>query len=149
MSYAAGGRARIIVLPESAPDSRERDQDYFTNSLVLPMNLNLLSSFSRMFPDCSLPTEEEISGEFSWNFSGSGIVEHGELLMLNTSEWPSVEEGSSVCSLAEILEPQVAPKYFLSVKACSGILRREGKRGKKLPAQLEEALKVGASAQPT
>ena len=67
-------------------------------------------------------------------------MEHGECLMLNGSEWPSAGEGSSACSLASILEPSVAQKYFLSRKACAGILRRAEKRGKELPEQLAHAL---------
>jgi hypothetical protein len=67
-------------------------------------------------------------------------MEHGACLMLNGSEWPSGAEGSSACSLASILEPSVAPKYFLSKKACAGILRRAEKRGKELPEALRMAL---------
>ena len=76
-------------------------------------------------------------------------MEHGECLMLNGSEWPSAAEGSSACSLASILEPSVAPKYFLSRKACAGILRRAEKRGKALPVVLRAALMAVASQGPT
>src|SRR5262245_52429496 len=105
------------------------------------MNSELLSQFSRMFPDCSLPTSEKdltggTSAAFSWNWTGSGIMERGACLTLNTSEWPSVAEGSSAVSLDSILEPRVAPKYYLSPKACAGILRRAAKRGKELPERL-------------
>ena len=75
-------------------------------------------------------------------------MDHGECLMLNGSEWPSVGEGSSACSLASILEQSVAPKYFLSKKACAGILRRAEKRGKELPPSLKLALEQ-VSAQTT
>jgi hypothetical protein len=70
----------------------------------------------------------------------AGIVEHGVCWTHNGSEWPSAEEGSSACSLASILEPNAAPKYFLSARACAGILRRAEKRGKSLPASLQAAL---------
>jgi DNA-cytosine methyltransferase len=45
-------------------------------------------------------------------------------------------------SLTEILEPpqSVPARYSLSAKAASGILRRAEKRGRTLPAHLEEAL---------
>lgn len=43
-------------------------------------------------------------------------------------------------SLSSVLEPSVLPKYFLSAKAASGILRRAEKRGKKLPETLLQAL---------
>ena len=109
------------------------------------MNSDLLSSFGRMFPDSFLPTEEKISTGSLPSLTGSGILEHGELLMLNTSEWPSVEEGSSAVSLAQILEPHVARKYYLSARACQGILRRAERRGKELPAQLRAALEAWAT----
>jgi hypothetical protein len=73
-------------------------------------------------------------------------MEHGACLMLNGSEWPSGAEGSLACSLASILEPSVAPKYFLSKKACAGILRRAEKRGKLLPKALESALRAVCQA---
>jgi hypothetical protein len=38
------------------------------------------------------------------------------------------------------LEENPHPKYFLSAKACQGILRRAAKRGKELPPMLKEAL---------
>jgi hypothetical protein len=37
---------------------------------------------------------------------------------------------------------EVQPKYFLSPKACAGILRRAEKRGKKLPTALQKALQA-------
>jgi hypothetical protein len=61
------------------------------------------------------------------------------------SEWthtlaPCHSDGS-VCSLSDILETGDVPqRYYLSAKACAGILRRAEKRGKKLPAALEAAL---------
>ena len=113
------------------------------------MNSNLLSAYARMFPDCSVPTRDATLHGCSWKWTGSGIAEHGECLMLNGSEWPSAAEGSSACSLASILEPSVAPKYFLSKRACAGILRRAEKRGKELPGALRAALMAVASPERT
>jgi hypothetical protein len=45
-----------------------------------------------------------------------------------------------VCSLSEVLETEVAPRYFLSPKAAAGILRRAAKRGRELPRVLRLAL---------
>ncbi len=60
--------------------------------------------------------------------------------MLNTSAWPSAA-GGSLCSLSEVLETGPVPeRFFLSGRACSGILRRAEKRGKELPPQLQAAL---------
>jgi hypothetical protein len=63
---------------------------------------------------------------------------HGVSWMPNISEWPN---GASVCSLSQVLETDRIPqKYFLSSRACAGIIRRAAKRGKQLPASLEAAL---------
>jgi hypothetical protein len=59
--------------------------------------------------------------------------------MLSTSEFPKDAAVSS--SLADVLQGQEAPtKYYLSPKACEGILRRATKRGKDLPPALKKAL---------
>jgi len=61
-----------------------------------------------------------------------------EFLTLSTSEWPN---DAAVCSLSDVLETGVVPqRFYLSAKACQGILRRAAKRGKKLPQQLHDAL---------
>ncbi len=52
-------------------------------------------------------------------------------------ECPSV---AVVSRLSQILEDTPHPKYYLSAKACAGILRRAERRGKKLPPELEAAL---------
>jgi len=49
-------------------------------------------------------------------------------------------------SLSEVLESEVLTKYFLSPKACLGILRRAEKRGKELPKSLYAALQQVAMA---
>ena len=62
---------------------------------------------------------------------------HGVPTMLSTGEFPSVAREST---LSQILQVNVPEKYFLSPKACAGILRRAEKRGKELPKMLKEAL---------
>jgi hypothetical protein len=50
-------------------------------------------------------------------------------------------------NLSSVLEIEyVHPRYFLSAKACSGILRRAERRGKKLPEQLRLALQAVVDA---
>jgi hypothetical protein len=45
--------------------------------------------------------------------------------------------------LSDVLETGDVPqRFFLSAKACSGILRRAGKRGKELPVALRKALEA-------
>ena len=60
-----------------------------------------------------------------------------ELSMLNTGEFPSAAVESTLLS---ILVENVPKKYYLTAKACSGILRRAEKRGKALPKILRIAL---------
>ena len=56
----------------------------------------------------------------------------------NTSEWPN---DADVCSLSQVLETTLIPqRFFLSPRACAGILRRAEKRGKELPPALQTAL---------
>jgi hypothetical protein len=65
--------------------------------------------------------------------------------MLNTSEWPN-DAAVSLCALSEVLETGPLPKrFFLSAKACAGILRRAEKRGKTLPEPLRLALESVAT----
>ena len=116
----------------------------------------------KMFPEHSAATKARTLGSFSKNSAKSqtkqpmflnlkrgngtlvgaswemGIPSHGECLMRAFWESPSEEEESG---LSQILEENVPLKYYLSAKACEGVLRRAKKRGKKLPEILEEALK--------
>lgn len=61
----------------------------------------------------------------------------GDSSTVNISEWPSVE---NVSLLSSTLEANVPEKYYLSARACQGILTRASRRGKKLPELLEAAL---------
>ena len=84
------------------------------------------------------PGHGNLLGEYEWEIlspwrSGSWT--------LNTGVSP--REGR-VCSLSRILEDSPHRKYYLSRKACLGILRRARERGKPLPPQLEAALKAQA-----
>jgi hypothetical protein len=64
-------------------------------------------------------------------------VSPGGCTTLNTGECPSAENAST---LSQILQANAPEKYYLSAKACAGILRRAEKRGKELPGMLREAL---------
>ena len=69
----------------------------------------------------------------------------GDVLTLNTGVSPKDVRGSS---LSQILEANVPSKYYLTPRACLGILRRAKERGKELPPQLEMALKIQAGIIP-
>lgn len=61
----------------------------------------------------------------------------GDSWTVNISEWPSVESVSLLSSTLEVNAPE---KYYLSARACQGILTRASRRGKKLPDLLQTAL---------
>jgi len=59
--------------------------------------------------------------------------------MHNIGESPNVDVASSLSRILQPLE-DVPEKYYLSAKACLGILRRAKERGKELPEELKIAL---------
>ena len=80
----------------------------------------------------------------SGRWANSGMGGPTEFWTLSTSEWPS---DAVVCSLSDTLETGAVPqRFYLSPKACAGILRRAEKRGKELPAALDRALRAVAGA---
>lgn len=139
--FAEGSPAKTSPLPESEPDSQANDQD---SSSRQPESLTLFSGteagFSlRMFPDFFPHKAEEISESFSRRFGNSGFwTEPGECWTVDTSECRS--DGGVSSSLPDVLEADVAPRFYLSQKAAAGILRRAERRGKALPEHLESAL---------
>ena len=82
---------------------------------------------------CLLPEDGQIP---EWR-EAVELTSLGGCLTPNITESPSVAVESS---LSQILEEKAPEKYFLSKKACEGILRRAAKRGKELPPMLKEAL---------
>jgi hypothetical protein len=76
-----------------------------------------------------------------------------EFLTLNTSEHAASlglsHNGDAVCSLSDILATGDVPRrFFLTAKACQGILRRAEKRGKLLPPALYSALSTASLTPP-
>ena len=84
-----------------------------------------------------------------WANSGMGSLT--EFWTLSTSEHAASPllspSADAVCSLSDILETGDVPlRYYLTAKACQGILRRAEKRGKELPPMLRQALQAVAEA---
>ena len=78
-----------------------------------------------------------------------GDAPHGAFWTPSTSAWRN-DGGGSSCSLAEVLETGPLPtRFFLSAKACAGILRRAENRNKDLPPALRRALEAVAGSAPT
>lgn len=65
----------------------------------------------------------------------------GECWTLNFGEYP--REGKE-SSLSQIYQGTTEQKYYLSPRACQGILRRIARRKKKIPGPLLEAIRVQA-----
>lgn len=120
-----------------------------------------LSLFGKTCPEPSLQTREKTSDAYlknSLKFAGGGTQyldltkgngglperfwamvspSRGGSSMRNTGECPSAGREST---LWQILEANAPVKYYLSARACEGILRRAERRGKALPPMLREAL---------
>ena len=80
----------------------------------------------------------EILAASSVQWGRSGMGGHIGCLTLNTLESP---KDADECLLLDILEIGSLPqKYYLSPRACQGILNRAERRGKKLPTALYQAL---------
>lgn len=73
-----------------------------------------------------------------WDYDPAWL---GSLGTLNTSECPS---DVAVSFLWQILQVTVPSRFYLSPRACRGILRRSVERGKSLPAGLDHALQIQA-----
>ena len=88
------------------------------------------------FLDLRKPTESNAgpSPAVSWE---TRVLSHGEDSTLNIGESP---RDASECSLSSILEDNVPLKYYLSERACLGILRRSEEKGKPLDDLLKKAL---------
>ena len=88
-------------------------------------------------------TETEIPMPKSGRWANSGVVRGGQPMLHGASWTPNIgecpnEERES--TLWQILEVNAPEKYYLSPRACQGILRRAAARGKELPKVLKTAL---------
>ncbi len=77
------------------------------------------------------------SGQTPEWYEAEALISLGASTIHSALGLPSEERG---CSLSAILEDDVPEKYYLSPKACTGVLYRARLRGKKLPLLLELAL---------
>ena len=138
-SSAGDSHARIYPSPETVKGWLEEEADCGTNTIELSVSLNRNGWSWKTYQDFF---QAKAEGTLPSSFEGwmnSGTWGCGKLLTVNSLEYPSA---AAVCSLSDILETQVDLKYFLSAKACRGILRRADKRGKDLPPMLLRALQA-------
>ena len=143
---SAGLPARTSRSPEKELDWMENVQDWPKTLRDCFEKFARAGSSGRMCPELFLLTPDGTSGHSSGRWPTSGIVWHGACLTLNSGEFPN---GAVESSLSGILETGELPaRYFLSQKACAGILRRAEKRGRELPKHLREALEQEAQTTP-
>lgn len=119
-------RARSVRAPRMGRTSGSSSRRSVTLAAIPFMSLDLT------------PGNGNLLGEYEWEILSPWL---GGSWTLNTGASP--REGR-VSSLSQILEDSPPRKYYLSRKACLGILRRARERGKPLPPQLEAALNAQA-----
>jgi len=137
--FAEGSPAKTYQLPGAAKAWLESEAGSGSSSAAFLESLRRDGLSSRTSPAYYPPMEAGTLPSSFEGWSNSGIASPGGCWTLSTLEWPS---DAVVCSLSDILETDVPPKYFLSARAAAGILRRAEKRGRKLPVLLREALQA-------
>ena len=118
-----------------APSARERPRARTSGSFW--RRSSALSAIPFQSLDLT-PGAGNLLGEFYWELISPW---RGGASTLNTGVSPKDAKESS---LSQILQADPPLKYYLSPKACLGILRRAFERGKELPKKLERALKIQA-----
>jgi len=101
-------------------------------------NSSELSSIPFMSLDLT-PGAGNLLDEFYWEILSPW---RGGCWILNTG--PAPRSGAAGSTLWSIMEERPHPRYFLTRKACAGIIRRASERGKPLPPQLQQALEIQA-----
>lgn len=156
--------AKTSALPVVALDWLENDPAF---SLILYeyfINLGLLGLSSKTFPVCSpairvrtcrpsCTAAPDSAQRFHPEVGAQAALRsdphtrlYGAFSIRGISEWPN---DAVECSLSDILvETSAVPRrYYLSARACAGILRRSAKRGVKLPSALLTELQRVATQQ--
>lgn len=121
--------------------------------ILEPSWKNFVESKKTTFQFLCLTAE---SGRIAEQSPATASLLHGDLWTLNISEYLNAASVSPLSwtmagtmqrtyyyresRLSEILQTEVSEKYYLSARACEGILRRADKRGKELPEVLKRAL---------
>ena len=106
-----------------------------TEELTSKLSSKQLSELRKMGSRClRLRITDGRNRTYIWETDGAWLIEFSTL---NTGACPNEGQEST---LSEILLAEVPEKYYLSPKACLGILRRASVRGKELPEVLKKAL---------
>ena len=131
MSLFSEAHANPTASPASVSAWMIRAATWRSSPWELLTDLNPIGSSSRMCPVSCLPPKDETLGFSCERWMNSGILARGQAWTHNGSEWRS---GASACSLSDILETgEIPQRYFLSPRACAGIVRRAARRGRPAP----------------
>jgi len=142
--------------PASRSPSPVSERDWMTSVATWRSNFAALlgvlapaGSYGRTSPVCSRWTAGELSPPSSEGWQTAGMVSPTECWTLSLSESTGLDglslSDDGVCSLSDVLATGDVPqRYYLSARACAGILRRAAKRGKELPTLLRRALETVA-----
>jgi hypothetical protein len=119
--------ARVFRSPESASGWTTRAATWPSSPFAWLQQSAPAGFFSRTCPASCRRTADGTLEPFSQAWSNAGMGGPTGRLTLSISEFPSA---GAVCSLSDVLETgEVPQRYFLSAKACAGILRRAERRG--------------------
>ena len=142
--WSAEHLASLSALRDCARDSLTPEEISALPFLLWLIDLNRDGWSGKTSPASCHPGEDGTLVPSSGRWGNSGMGSPTGCLTLNTSEFHS---GAAVCSLSDVLETgEVPQRFFLSPRACAGILRRAANRGKELPEPLRHALEAGAGA---
>ena len=138
-------------LPANPSPSPASEKAWLIRVATSPLRiLPLLTSIGpsgwsgRTSPACCHREEDGTLVPSSEGWGNSGMGGPTESWTLSISDWPN---DASVCSLSAVLEAGNVPRrFYLTARACAGILRRAEKRGKELPTALRQALRQVAEA---
>ncbi len=123
---AAATMARILALPD-------------TGSLAGVLNDRAITPSRRAKPASSVPSCGVAA-------SDTGVCR----IIPGMPEWTGLPQGMpdmGVSSLADVVVTGDVPaKYFLSPKACAGMVRRSARRGRALPDHLRPAIEAVAKS---
>ena len=126
-----------------AQSQEEKSQDFLSGKMFqghFPATIN------RILEPCSKKSQKPIfqclnlvDGQMQEWLEAANVISHGESWIPNFSESPKDVKESFLSQIFQE-KKDVPEKYYLSARACQGILRRAKEREKILPTDLREAL---------
>lgn len=126
LDFSSGKTSRVLSPATAARTSAGCSRRSCASPSRMPLCLDLRAKRDGLLREPFRETDGLLLGDFTTRSFG---------------ECPSEERASR---LSQILEDTPHPKYYLSARACRGILERAKRRGKALPEVLEKALRAQA-----